>query len=99
MPVLGKLTEKQTRPELTVLEIDEDHAVGVAFNMGFVVWQHRTTRLAYRRYREVLLKLAEAHPEGVASLQLLARDITPPDAAARREFVEFLHLTHVKHSS
>jgi hypothetical protein len=99
MPLLGKLAESRPRSELKVVGIDEDHAVGVAFNMGFVVWQHRTTRLAYRRYREVLLKLAEIHPEGVASLQLLGREITPPDAAARREFVEFLHLVQVKHSS
>jgi hypothetical protein len=99
MPVLGKLTDSQPRSQFKLVEIDEDHATGCAFNMAFVVWQHRTTRLAYRRYRELLLKLAEKHPEGVASLQLLGREITPPDAAARREFVEFLHLDHVKHSS
>jgi hypothetical protein len=99
MPVLGKLAESQPRSELKVVAMDEDHAVGVAFNMGFAVWKHRTTRLAYRQYREVLLELAIAHPGGVASLQVLGREITPPDAAARREFVEFLHLVQVKHSS
>jgi hypothetical protein len=99
MPVLGKLTHSQPRSDFKLIEIDEDHATGCAFNMAFVVWQHRTTRLAYRSYRDLLLRLAEKHPEGVASLQLLGRDITPPDAAARREFVEFLHLDHVKHSS
>jgi hypothetical protein len=99
MPVLGKLTDSQPRSEFKLVEIDEDHAAGSAFNMVFVVWQLRTTRLAYRRYRELAVKLAGRHPEGIGSLQLLGREITPPDAAARREFLEFLHLDLVKHSS
>jgi hypothetical protein len=99
MPVLGKLTDSQSRSEFKLVEIDEDHAAGCAFNMAFVVWQLRTTRLAYRRYREIVVKLADRHLEGVGSLQLLGPAITPPDAAARREFLEFLHLEEVRHSS
>jgi hypothetical protein len=85
--------------EFTPEVFDEDHAVGSAFNMLFIVWQHQTTASALRRCRNLILALARRCPEGVGVVQILERDCTPPDVQARKEIVTFLHLQVVKHSS
>jgi hypothetical protein len=80
-----------------LIEVDEDHAKAIAFNMLFVVWRRKTLGVAYRRGMTIVRDLAAQFPEGVGVCQLVEVDATPPDSDTRRAFVEFMKLETVKH--
>jgi hypothetical protein len=87
------------RRQFEVLDLDEDHAKGIAFNMLFMVWRRRTLATAYTRGMQIVRELGAAYPEGIGVLQTVEVDAIPPDAQARGAFVEFFHLKEIKHYS
>ena len=87
------------REDFRLIEIDEDHAKAVAFNMVFMVWRHRTQNLAYRRGMQLVRELATHFPEGVGVCQVVEVDAVAPDSDTRRAFVEFLRLEPLGHFS
>jgi hypothetical protein len=86
---------------LRVLEVDQDHIKGTAWNMLFMIWHKRTTGLAMDRARELLLEVSRAHPGGIGVLQVVEVGAVPPDSAARQAIHRFLAAGegHVRHSS
>jgi hypothetical protein len=84
---------------LNVVELDEDHAKAVEFNMLFIVWRRRTMSAPYRRGMHIVRGLAARFPEGVGVCQVVEVDAVPPDSDARTAFVEFLRLAALKHYS
>ncbi len=93
------MTVSNTESEPKIVEIDEDHVKATAFNLLFLVWHKQTTAAAYRRAMEIVARLSKQHVEGVGVMQILERNSIAPDSAARKVFVEFLHLDIVKHFS
>ena len=87
------------RRQFEVLDLDEDHAKGVAFNMLFMVWRRRTMAAAYTRGMAIVRELGASCTEGVGVLQVVEADAVPPDGPARGAFVEFFHLKEIKHYS
>ena len=87
------------RKQFEVLDLDEDHAKGVAFNMLFMIWRRRTLASAYTRGMQIVRELGALEPEGVGVFQVVEVDAIPPDAQARGAFIEFFHLTQIKHYS
>lgn len=82
-----------------VVELDEDHVTGTAFNMIFMVWRRRTLEPAYRHAIQVIKELARSHPEGVGVLQVVEVDAVPPSPEAREAFRELLNLDGISHYS
>lgn len=82
-----------------LVDLDEDHAKAVAFNMLFVVWRKRTLGPAYRRSMTLVRDLSAQFSEGVGVCQLVEVDASPPDSDARGAFLEFMKLDTVKHFS
>jgi len=89
----------EPRKQFELLDLDEDHAKGVAFNMLFMVWRRRTMAAAYTRGMQIVRELGASCPEGVGVLQTVEVDAIPPDSQARTAFVEFFHLKEIKHYS
>jgi hypothetical protein len=82
-----------------LIDLDEDHAKGLAFNMLFMIWRRRTLATAYTRGMQLVRELGQKYPEGVGVLQVVEVDAIPPDSSARAAFVDFFHLKEIKHSS
>ncbi len=82
-----------------LVDVDEDHAKAVAFNMLFLVWRRRTLGPAYRRGMTLVRDLSARFPEGVGVCQLVEVNASPPDSDTRRAFVEFMKIDGVKHFS
>lgn len=85
--------------ESELIELDEDHAKAIAFNMLFVVWRHRTLASAYYAGMKLVEKLGQRYPEGVGILNVIELEAQPPPADARAAFVELLHLPQLRHFS
>jgi hypothetical protein len=85
--------------DFTLIELDEDHAKAVSFNMLFMVWRHRTLNLAYRRGMQLVRDLSTRFPEGIGVCQVVEVDAVPPDSDTRRSFVDFLKLQPLRHFS
>src|ERR1044071_1996620 len=73
----------ESRRHFDLLDLDEDHAKGLAFNMLFMIWRRRTLATAYTRGMQIVRELGTKYPEGVGVLQVVAVDAIPPDSAAR----------------
>lgn len=86
---------------LRVLEVDQDHLKGTAWNMLFMIWHKRTTAFAMDRARDLVGDLSRTHPGGIGVLQVVEVGAIPPDAAARQAIGRFLSAGegHVRHSS
>jgi len=82
-----------------LVEIDEDHLKGTAFNMLFMVWRHRTLVDAYRRGMKIAQKLSTQHQMGAGVCQVVEVACVAPDTAARAAFVDFVRLPEVDHLS
>ena len=85
--------------ESKLIDLDEDHAKAVAFNMLFMVWRRRTLPAAYQGGIALLNDLAKRFPEGVGVLNVVEVDAIPPDAQAREVFAQLLHLPQLRHFS
>ncbi len=86
---------------LRVVEIDGNHAKGVAFNMLFMIWRLETTYEAMYQASRVVVELGDRCPEGVGVLQIVDVGSKPPDGRARAGIAEFLQTGAgiIKHSS
>jgi hypothetical protein len=82
-----------------LVEIDEDHAKAITFNMVFMTWRYNTHVGAYRRGIDVAGQLGLRFPEGVGVFHIVEAEALPPSAMTRKAFVEFLRLKPVKHFS
>jgi hypothetical protein len=89
----------ESRRQFEVLDLDEDHAKALAFNMLFMVWRKRTLATAYTRGMQIVRELGLTCPGGIGVLQVVEVDAVPPESAARTAFVEFFHLKEIKHYS
>lgn len=89
----------ESRRHFDLVDLDEDHAKGLAFNMLFMIWRRRTLATAYTRGMQIVRELGAKYPEGVGVLQVVEVDAIPPDSAARSAFVEFFHLKEINHYS
>jgi hypothetical protein len=85
--------------DLQVVEIDEDHVKGVAFNIAFMVWRKRTLVGPYRAGIQLVASMALKHPTGVGVMQIVETEAVPPDSETRKAFTEFLQLKAIKHFS
>jgi hypothetical protein len=88
-----------SQKDFELVDLDDDHVKGLAFNMLFMVWRRRTLATAYTRGMQLIRELGAKHPEGVGVLQVVEVEAVPPDASARSAFVEFLDLRAIKHAS
>jgi hypothetical protein len=82
-----------------LVEIDNDHAKAIAFNMVFMAWRYHTHVGAYRRGIDLAEQLGLRYPNGVGVFQVVEAEALPPTAMTRKAFVEFLRLKPVKHFS
>jgi hypothetical protein len=82
-----------------VVEIDEDHVKGTAFNLVFMVWRRRTLVAAYRAGIELVGRLSLKHPSGVGVMNVVETEAVPPDSDARKAFSEFWQQPALKHFS
>jgi hypothetical protein len=87
------------KKEFDLIDIDEDHAKATAFNMLFVIWRRETRAAAYRRSVEIARRLSDSFPEGIGVLQTVEPDTSPPDAEARKAFIELFHVDGIRHFS
>jgi hypothetical protein len=85
--------------ESQLIELDADHAKAIAFNMLFMVWRRRTASEAYAAGMVLIEELGYRYPEGVGVCNVVEVDAIPPDAEARKKFVELLHLPSLRHFS
>jgi hypothetical protein len=84
---------------LEVLEMDRDHAKGVAFNMLFMSWRFHTHASAIRPCFEILELLAKRFRDGVGVCHIVEAEALPPTAMARKLMSEVLRLPIVRHYS
>lgn len=91
----------RTDSAFRLLEVDANHAKGVAFNMLFMIWRVETKHDAMTRAGRIVLDLHARYPEGVGVLQVVDVGAKPPDAGARAGISEFLKLGAgvIRHSS
>jgi hypothetical protein len=85
--------------ESELIELDEDHAKAIAFNMIFVVWRHRTLVTAYQAEMKLVEELGKRCPEGVGILNVIELEAQPPGADARAAFVQLLNMPQLRHFS
>lgn len=86
-------------PDLEIVEIDENHIKGIAFNLIFVVWKRHTLLDAFQRTIRLAHQLSAKHPTGIGVLHVIEIEATPPDAETRKAFVELFSVPTVKHLS
>lgn len=86
-------------PYLEVVEIDEDHVKGVAYNLVMMVWRRRTMVVPYRAGMQLVVNLGLKHPNGVGVMQVVETEAIPPDSEARKAFAEFVRLPQIRHFS
>jgi hypothetical protein len=91
------LQAKGQRGVFELLEIDEDHIKGTAFNMLFLVWCIHTHANAYRRAIRSAAQLAARFEEGIGVCQYLEIEAVAPGAETRKAFVDFLRLPMLRH--
>jgi hypothetical protein len=75
---------------LELLEVDEHHAIGTAFNMAFALWYKETQLHAFRRLDRALMKLVLSYPEGVGVCQIIEPNAVPPSAETRAEITKMM---------
>jgi hypothetical protein len=89
----------EQRTSLHIVDCDENHAKGVAFNMLFMVWRYHTTAAAYRRGIVAAMELSRRYPEGIGVCQFLGAEAMRPEADARAALVDLLRMSSIRHFS
>jgi hypothetical protein len=93
------MIRRDEREKYELVEIDEDHAKGIAFNMLFMVWRRRTLAEAFGRGINLARKLTAEYSEGIGICQAVEVDAIPPDSDARTLFSYLSRLEGLQHLS
>lgn len=84
-------------PQLELVEVDQDHAKGIVFNLVLLFWRYRTLQEPHRAAMRLVTQTAEKHPKGIGVMQVVEPTAVPPDSDTRKDFVAMLKLPGIAH--
>lgn len=84
-------------PQLELVEVDEDHAKGIIFNLVLLFWRYRTLQEPHRAAMRLVTQTAAKHPKGVGVMQVVELTAVPPDSETRKDFAAMLRLPGIAH--
>jgi hypothetical protein len=96
---VGQGAGASEKSDFELVEIDSNHLKATALDMVFMVWRRETLTAPFRRGVSLVADLAQKARGSVGVCQIVEPDAVPPDAEARRAFLELLQLADVTHSS
>jgi hypothetical protein len=87
----------QLDANLKLVDIDEDHVKGVAFNLVLLIWRYRTQLEAHRASRGLVTQMAAQQPTPIGVMQVVETSAVPPDSETRKDFGAMLRLPGIGH--